>query len=240
MYNDMQRYLTGRFSKTPYSSTPCVIHFNKPYLNRCCRQVLLQSQTACWHSWRRLASLRPPSWVPPPSSGLRKSRSIRRCLVVIDRHIHQRHTPVEKHNLSYGDRTQYISNTILMLRNVGTFKLFWSVFNCTLDISVDDTIWSWNEACRPSQTRTTVYPFILRFWYWCNDKGIVTDTRTCTNPEESTALVTKQTIVPYFLLRKWTKQTRSRQVDDKWPFTGNSTSNWVCIINNITSDCVSG
>lgn len=199
----------------------------------CCRQVLLQSQTACWHSWRRLASWRPPSWVPPPSSGLRKSRSIRHCLVVIDRRIHQRHTPVDAHNLSYGACTQYISNSTLVLRNVGMFKLVLSVLNCTNDVSVDDTIWRWNEACRSPQTRTSVYPFISLFWNWCNDKGIVTDTRTCTNPEASTALATIQ-IYDYtcFLLRKWTKQTQSRQLDNKCQFTGNSTSNWVCIINS--------
>lgn len=115
-------------SKTPYSSTPCVILFYKPYLSMCCHQVLLQSQTAYWHSWRRLVSWQPPSWVPLPSSGLRKSRSIRRCWVVTDRHIHQRHTPVHKHNepldLKWWPCTQYIVNTILVLHNL---KLFLSV-----------------------------------------------------------------------------------------------------------------
>lgn len=156
-------------SKT-YSSTPCVRLFYKPYLSMCCHQVLLQSQTAYWHSWRRLVSWRPPSWVPLPSSGLRKSRSIRRCWVVTDRRIHRRHTPVDKHN-----ETLHLNDE---LRNL---KLFLSVLKCTHDVSVDDTIWRWARAWRSCQTRATVCPFISWFSNWFSDKGIVTDTRTVAN-----------------------------------------------------------
>lgn len=198
----------------------------------CCHRVLLQSQTVYWHSWWRLASWQPPSWVPLLSSGLRKSRSIRRCWDVTDRHIRQLHTPVEKKKKTQRDVTfkwwlctQY---TIIVLRNVGKLKLFLPVLKCTHDISVDETIWRWAKACGSCQARTTVYPFISWFSNWFSDKWIVTD--TATSLEATTALATWQI---WLYLRFIVQVDQTNLVQKQWRQISICRKfNWVHIINS--------